>query len=65
MISNWATVMTPDEQAAMAEIELMLTHEPPTLREIAKRLGISKSTAQNIERRALAKLAKLARGWDP
>lgn len=61
--------MTPAEEAALGELEEALRLRPPaprTFREMARALGVSHGTVQNIEARAIAKLRKLAKkGWEP
>ena len=58
--------MSPTEEAALAELEERLIGRQLSHREIAKRLGISHGTIQNVEKRALEKLRKLVRdGWRP
>lgn len=55
--------MTTNELEALREIEERLRVR--TYREIAAELGLSHGTVQNVERRALEKLRKLAKGWEP
>lgn len=54
--------MTDAENAALEEIVAVMTapKAPLTHRQIAARLGLSHGTVQNMERRALEKLRRLA-----
>lgn len=54
---------TDNERLALEELERHLAM-PRTPRDIAKRLGITHTTVQAIEERALRKMRKLIReGW--
>jgi DNA-directed RNA polymerase specialized sigma subunit len=55
--------VTPNEEAALRELEAMLTDRGRVLshREIARRLGISHGGSQLIEARAIAKLRDMIR----
>jgi len=50
--------MTDPERRALEEIERLMS-VPRTTRDIARRLGISHATVQNIEARAVAKMRRL------
>jgi DNA-directed RNA polymerase specialized sigma24 family protein len=55
--------MTANEVEALREIEERLRAR--TYREIAAELRLAHGTVQNIERRALEKMRKRAKGWEP